>query len=89
MTEEFGYVPFDSQDERDEAMYGCLRTDLQGAICMEEEMLPEYINPHYTVAMSLLSDAQHLIEYQPDTARQYINRAKYIMGRWNKREEAK
>ena len=55
---------------------------------MEEEMLPEYINPHYTVAMSLLSDAQHLIEYQPDTARQYINRAKYIIGRWHKQEKA-
>jgi len=87
MTEEFGYVPFDSQDEREEAMYGCLRTDLQGAICMEEEMLPDYINPYYTVAMSLLSDAQHNLD-QHETARQYINRAKYIMGRWNKREEA-
>lgn len=88
MTEEFGYVPFDTQDERDEAMYGCLRTDLLAALCMEEEMLPDYINPHYTVAMSLLSDAQHLIEYKPDTARQYINRAKLVMNQWHKQEKA-
>jgi len=38
-----------------------------------------FIGGHYMLAMSILSDAQEVILYDPEKARQLINKAKYVI----------
>jgi len=65
----------------DTLMYGCQQSDL-------DEMINDDLRPlmggHFMLAMSILSDAQECIACNMhDTARQYINRAKYVMNDWH------
>ena len=63
-------------------MYGCTHHDL---VCM----MNNYPNPrnfrngHFMLAMSILSDAQEaMVHSDNETARQYINRAKFVLREW-------
>ena len=62
-------------------MYGCLSEDLDDMIA--NDLMP-LMGGHFMLAMSILSDAQECIACgMYDRARQYINRAKYVMRHWN------
>ena len=52
------------------ALYGCTPLDM-------EDMLHE--DMPCMLAMSILSDAQHVMSYDQEQARQFINRAKYVI----------
>ena len=68
------------QDKCYMVMYGCTQDDM---VCMMNDPM-NFIGGHYMLAMSILSDAQECIERGMDeTARQYINRAKYVLHEWN------
>ena len=57
-------------------MYGCTHDDM---VCMMNDPM-NFIGGHSMLAMSILSDAQECIARGMDeTARQYINRAKYVI----------
>ena len=57
-------------------MYGCTHDDM---VCMMNDPI-NFIGGHGMLAMSILSDAQECIARGMDeTARQYINRAKYVI----------
>ena len=57
-------------DKRYMDMYGLSQLDM-------EDMLHE--DMPCMLAMSILSDAQHVMEYDKEQARQFINRAKYVI----------
>jgi len=58
-------------------MYGCTKADLDGLIAEADE---PYMGGRSMLAMSILSDAQERIAVgHGDIARQYINRAKYVI----------
>jgi len=57
-------------DKRYMDMYGLSQLDM-------EDMLDE--DMPYMLAMSILSDAQHVMSYDQEQARQFINRAKYVI----------
>ena len=59
------------KDQRYMVMYGCTQDDM---LCMMN-----VIGGHYMLAMSILSDAQEVILYDPEKARQLINKAKYVI----------
>ena len=64
------------QDKRYMVMYGCTHDDM---MCMMNDPM-NFIGGHSMLAMSILSDAQECIARGMDeTARQYINRAKYVI----------
>ena len=68
-------------DKRYIDMYGCSLAEL---IDMWDDSRREYMGGPYMLAMSILSDAQECIAIgMDDRARQYINRAKYVMRAWN------
>lgn len=70
---------------KDYLMYGCQKSALDELIA--DEMMP-LMGGHYMLAMSILSDAQELLAIgDGGRARQYINRAKYVMKAWNKHQE--
>ena len=57
-------------------MYGCTHDDM---VCMMNDPM-NFIGGHSMLAMSILSDAQECIARgMNETARQYINRAKYVI----------
>jgi hypothetical protein len=67
------------KDKQYMVMYGCTQDDM--VAMMNEPM--NFIGGHYMLAMSILSDAQECIARGNDnTARQYINKAKYVMREW-------
>ncbi len=69
------------KDKQYMVMYGCTQDDM---VCMMNDPM-NFIGGHYMFAMSILSDAQECIARGMDeTARQYINRAKYVLREWNK-----
>jgi len=57
-------------DKRYMDMYGLSQLDM-------EDMLDE--DMPCMLAMSILSDAQHVMSYDQEQARQFINRAKYVI----------
>jgi hypothetical protein len=64
----------------EQEMYGCSKAEL-------DEMIADSIMPlmgeHYMLAMSILSDSQECIAIgMHNRARQYINRAKYVLTHW-------
>lgn len=64
------------KDKQYMVMYGCTQDDM--AAMMNEPM--NFIGGLPMLAMSILSDAQECIAVgRHDTARQYINRAKYVI----------
>jgi hypothetical protein len=64
------------QDKRYMVMYGCTHDDM---VCMMNDPM-NFIGGHGMLATSILSDAQECIARGMDeTARQYINRAKYVI----------
>jgi hypothetical protein len=63
--------------QRDQSMFGCSTADLDQ---MTEDY--KYIDEFNMLAMSILSDSQEEMERGNfETARQYINKAKYVMGK--------
>ena len=67
-------------DKRYISMYGCSLADL---IDMWDDARRPYGGGPYKLATCILSDAQHVMEYDTEQARQFINRAKYVMRSWN------
>jgi hypothetical protein len=66
-------------DKRYMVMYGCTQDDM---VCMMNDPM-NFVGGHYMFVMSILSDAQECIERgMNNTARQYINRAKYVVHKW-------
>jgi hypothetical protein len=64
------------QDKRYMVMYGCTHDDM---VCMMNDPI-NFTGGHSMLAMSILSDAQECIARgMNETARQYINRAKYVI----------
>lgn len=57
-------------DKRYMDMYGLSQLDM-------EDMLDE--DMPCMLALSILSDAQHVMSYDQEQARQFINRAKYVI----------
>ncbi len=63
--------------EKELNMYGCSKDDLDDAI---EHSAHPLMGGNYMLAMSILSDAQECIAIdRGDQARQFINRAKYVI----------
>jgi hypothetical protein len=59
--------------EKEIEMYGCTKADLI-------EMLEDSIGSYEMLAMGIMSDAQHVMAYgDTETARQFINKAKWVM----------
>jgi len=66
--------------EKQMNMYGCLSKELDEMIA--DDLMP-LMGGHYMLAMSILSDSQECIAIgMHDRARQYINRAKYVISHW-------
>ena len=63
-------------DKRYIDMYGCSLAEL---IDMWDDSRREYMGGPYMLAMSILSDAQHVMSYDQKQARHFINRAKYVI----------
>jgi hypothetical protein len=60
-------------NENDLRMYGCYREYI-------DVELAECIGPKEMYAMSILSDAQHVLAHgDAETARQFMNKAKYVI----------
>ena len=71
-----------STEQKIHLMYGCTKDDLDRLIAEADE---PYMGGKSMLAMSILSDAQERIALgDGNTARQYINRAKYIINRMEK-----
>ena len=68
--ENFDVLYDDAENKKYLAMYGCTKQDM-------EDMLHE--DMPCMLAMSILSDAQHVMSYDQEQARQFINRAKYVI----------
>lgn len=63
-------------EDRHMKMYGCTQDDM---VCMMNDPM-NFIGGHGMLAMSILSDAQECIARGfYEIARQYINRAKYVI----------
>ncbi len=82
---EIEHYELSEKDNQYMVMYGCTQDDM--VAMMNEPMNYAawclFIGEHYMLAMSILSDAQECIARGKDeTARQYINRAKYVMREW-------
>ena len=59
--------------ENEIKMYGCTKADLI-------EMLEDSIGSYEMLAMSIMSDAQHVMAHgDTETARQFINKAKWVL----------
>ena len=68
--------------ELDLKMYGCYCEDIDAD-------LADYLGPKEMFAMSILSDAQHVLAHgDAETARQWMNKAKYVISQVM-REKAK
>jgi len=68
-----------NNDDKYMDIYGCTHADLVSM--MNTPM--KYRNEHFMLAMSILSDAQEaMVHSDNETARQYINRAKFVMREW-------
>lgn len=62
-----------TQQDTQLAMFGCTYAQL-------DEMIADYIGPLEMLSMSILSDAQEVLERgRSNESRQYMNRAKYVM----------
>lgn len=60
-------------DQRDLEMFGCTKADLI-------KMLEDSIGSYEMLAMGIMSDAQHVMAYgDTETARQFINKAKWVL----------
>jgi hypothetical protein len=67
------------RDQRDEALFG-ISTEALRDIVESAVRNPPYIEGDVTLALGILSDAQECLDNGWDTrARQYINRAKYVL----------
>ena len=76
---EIQHYELSEKDSQYMSMYGCTQDDM---LCMMNDPM-NFIGGHYMLAMSILSDAQECIACGNDeTARQYINKAKYVMREW-------
>ena len=51
---------------------------------MENQFESELVDDPAFYAICILSDAQEVLEHNPETARQFINKAKYFMAKCKK-----
>jgi hypothetical protein len=59
--------------ENEIKMFGCTKSDLI-------EMLEDSIGSYEMLAMGIMSDAQHVMAHgDTETARQFINKAKWVL----------
>ena len=72
---EIEHYELSEKDNQYMSMYGCTQDDM---LCMMNDPM-NFIGGHYMLAMSILSDAQHVIAHDPEQARQFINKAKYVL----------
>jgi len=61
------------------SMYGCTKQDM-------EDMM--YEDQPYMLAMCILSDVQHVMEYDTEQARQFVNKAKYVIRHMKEKSDA-
>ena len=73
--ENFDVLYDDAENKKYLAMYGCTKQDMQDMM---------YEDRPYMLAMCILSDAQHVMEYDTEQARQFINKAKYVIRHMNR-----
>ncbi len=73
--DEIEHYELSEKDQRYMAMYGCTQDDM---LCMLNDPI-NFIGGHETLAISILSDAQEVMSYDPEKARQLINKAKYVI----------
>jgi len=70
-----------------EQMFGCDIVEFKKSV--EESITFKFPGP-YMVAMSILSDAQELLERnRNEEVRQFINRAKWVIGTYCSKQEGK
>ena len=68
--------------ENEIKMYGCTKDDLI-------EMLEDSIGSYEMLAMGIMSDAQHVMAHgDTETARQFINKAKWVLQQTMKARKA-
>ena len=67
---EIEHYELSEKDNQYMNMYGCTVQDMQDMM---------YEDRPYMLAMCILSDAQHVLAYDPEQARQFINKAKYVI----------
>ena len=72
-------ITLDRKNKEYMARYGCSKQDM-------EDMMHE--DRPYMLAMCILSDAQHLMEYDTEKARQFINKAKYVIRHMKEKSDA-
>ena len=59
-------------EDRDIKMFGCTKDELH-------MMLDDCFGDYEMLAMGILSDAQEVMKQDPETARQFINKAKWVI----------
>lgn len=71
----------DAKTVVENVMFGCSEVELRQAI--EESLYVKAgVGGHAMLAMAILSDAQEVLEFDPDKARQFINKAKFIIAEY-------
>lgn len=68
------------KEQRERMMFGESIEEMRGAVMFANLNDP---NDLIMYAMSILSDAQHILESNPEMARQWINKSKYFMSEAN------
>ena len=76
---EIEHYELSEKDSQYMNMYGCTVQDMQDMM---------YEDRPYMLAMCILSDAQHLMEYDTEKARQFINKAKYVIRHMKEKSDA-
>lgn len=71
----------DAKEVVENAMFGCSEAEFRQAV--EESLYVKAgVGGHAMLAMAILSDAQEVLEFDPDKARRFINRAKFILAEY-------
>jgi len=72
-----------NNDDTYRDMYGCTHAELVSMMNNPMNNPMNFRNGHFMLAMSILSDAQEAIVHnEKNMARQFINRAKFVMREW-------
>ena len=72
-----------NNDDKYMEIYGCTHADLVSMMNNPMNNPMNFRNGHYMLAMSILSDAQEaMVHNEKNMARQFINRAKFVMREW-------
>lgn len=68
-------------ENRDIQMFGCTKDELH-------MMLDDCFGDYEMLAMGILSDAQEVMKQDPETARQFINKAKWVLSQIKRQKMA-